>query len=129
MNHHRASTFGFAASVAAATLAAVLMSGNALAETPTAAGPAFVGSLDRAEVRADLLRNRAQLTSYGIEWSLQQGETPHTMSGLTRAQARADYIAARDEVRAMNSEAGGSPQALHAQPRRAATTVAATVER
>jgi hypothetical protein len=129
MNQRLASILGFVGSVAAAALAAAVMSGNALAETPTAAQPAFVGSLTRADVRAELLRNRAQITSYGIEWSLQQREVLQPMGGLTRAQVRADYIDAREEVRAMNSEAGGSHRGAPGQPHRTTAVVAATAER
>jgi hypothetical protein len=114
MNHRIASTLAFTGSVAAATVAAALMSGNALAETPTIDDTKFVSSRSRAEVRDEVLA--AHLSSAGGEWSGQQ-TAPFMSNGLTRAQARSDYIAARDEVMARNSEGGGSVRSAVAPSR------------
>jgi hypothetical protein len=53
------------------------------------------------------MQDRAQITSYASEFRLEQGEPPMP-SGYTTAQARAAYLASRDEVRAMNAEDSGS---------------------
>ena len=101
------STLAFLGTVAAATVAAALMSGNALAEGPIDDIRPATGALSRAEAKAEFMAQRHQLTSYASEWKLQQQDL-QPASGTTRAQARADYIAARDEVRAMNSEGGSA---------------------
>jgi hypothetical protein len=106
MNHRFTSTFAYVGSVALATLAAALMSGQARAEGPIEVLPPFIGSLTRAEVRADLMKHRARATSFASEWSSQQNQAVSAMSGYTREQARSDFIAAREQVRAMTAEAG-----------------------
>jgi hypothetical protein len=109
MNQRIASIAAYIGSVAVATLAAAIMSGNAFAESPLDDSKApFVSARSRAEVKAELAGDRQDITSYASEWVLQQGESPAFASGYTRAQARADYIAARDQVHAMTAEDGGS---------------------
>jgi hypothetical protein len=105
-----ASTLAYVGSVAAATLAAALMSGNALAETPTIDTTSFVSRRSRAEVQAEVLGARDQVSAAGTEWALQQNEGQPLMAGLSRSQVTAEYIAARDQVRAMNAEDSGSSQ-------------------
>ena len=124
MNQRIASFLGFAGSVVAATLAAGLMADKALAEGPIEQPAPFVGTLTRAEVRAEVMRDRAQLTSYVNEFALYLGSFRPT-SDYTPAQARAEYIAARDEVRVMNSEAGSTGYAMTARAARPATTLIA----
>ena len=46
------------------------------------------GTLSRAEVRAQVMQDRAQLSSAGIEGRLQQQAGLHPDSGYTREQAR-----------------------------------------
>ncbi|HEX7890673.1 MAG TPA: hypothetical protein VF522_15030 [Ramlibacter sp.] len=128
MNQRIASFLGFAGTVAAASVAAALMTGNALAEGPIEVQKPFVGTLTRAEVRAEVMRDRAQLTSYVNEFALYLGSFRPT-SDYTPAQARAEYIAARDEVRVMNSEAGSSGHATMARAARPASTLIAAGER
>lgn len=101
------STLAFVGTAAAATLAAALMSGNALAEGPIGDIRPATGALSRDQAKAELMAHRHELTSYASEWKLQQQDVQQA-SGTTRAQARADYIAARDQVRAMNSEGGSA---------------------
>lgn len=108
MNQRLASILAFGSTVAASLLAAGLMTGSAWAEGPIGDNTAFVGSRTRAEVQAELMANRHLLTSAASEYALQQGEPRGPANGYTAAQARAEYIASRDEVRAMNSEHGGS---------------------
>ena len=124
MNQRIASALAFACSVAAATLAATAMSTSAWADDITIDPTPFVSQRSRAEVRAEVLANRDKLSSAGNEWVAQQS-APLTSSGLTRAQARADYIAAREEVMARNSEGGGSATMAAAPARRPMPTMAA----
>jgi hypothetical protein len=119
-----ASTLAYAATVAAATLAATLMSGNALAETPTIDTTPFISTRSRAEVQAEVLRARDQVSAAGTEWALQQNERRPLMAGLSRSQVTAEYVAARDQVRAMTAEDSGSSQLAHARVRSADTMIA-----
>ena len=64
------------------------------------------------------------VTSAASEWALQRNEPRQMSSGYTRAQARADYIAAREEVRAMTAEYGGSGHFAYAPSRATGTVVA-----
>lgn len=68
----------------------------------------FAGTRSRADVQAETLSQPAALTSAASEWTLQANLPQERMSTITRAQASADYIASRDQVRAMNSEDSGS---------------------
>ena len=61
------------------------------------------GSAQRAVIKAEALKR-----SPTDEWSLQRNYVQMPESGLTAAKAKADYAAARDEVRALNAEDGGS---------------------
>lgn len=128
MNRHLASALTFAGTVAAATLAAAVMTGNALAEGPIEGATPFVGTLSRADVRADLMSDRSQVSDSRGELATVHAGAPKQMtSDYTRAQAQADYIAARDEVRAMTAEDGGSSHIARASARAfgAADTVVA----
>ena len=125
MNHRIASALAFGCSVAAATLAATAMSSNAWADDITIDTTPFVSQRSRAEVRAEVLANRAKLSSAANEWIAQQS-APLPTSGLTRAQAQADYIAAREEVMARNSEGGGSALSGGMPAVRVLPTMAAT---
>jgi hypothetical protein len=112
MDHRITSSFGFIGSVAAAALAAAVMSGNARAEGPIEHIYPTTGQLTRAEVQAQV--DRGQLSSYASEYALQQDTRLQGLSGYTREQARADYIASRDEVHAMNAEDSGSQRVSRA---------------
>ena len=108
MNHRLSSIVTFGTTLAAAVLGAALMTGSARAEGPIGDNSSFTSSRTRAEVKAELMRDRHQVTSAGSEWAMQRGEPLQAANGYTRAQAQAEYIAARDEVRAMTSDDGGS---------------------
>lgn len=129
MDQRITSSFGFIGSVAAAALAAAVMTGNARAEGPIEQIPPITGMLTRAEVKADLMAHRNQVTSYASEFALQQDVHPQVPSGYTRAEARADYIAAREEVRAMTAEDSGSQRIARAPVRTGSTAVAASQQR
>lgn len=120
MNRHLASALTFTGTVAAATLAAAVMTGNALAEGPIEGSRPFAGTLSRADVRAELMGDRSQVSDARGELATVHASAPRQMtSDYTRAQARADYIAARDEVRAMTAEDGGSSHIARASARAA----------
>ncbi|HZN48074.1 MAG TPA: hypothetical protein VFB71_10640 [Ramlibacter sp.] len=128
MNQRFASTLSFAGTVLAATLAAAVMSGQARAEGPIGQDRPFVGTLSRAQVQAELMKNRGELSSYASEWALQQTAMPQPTSAYTRADARAEYLAAREQVRAMTAEHSGSGHFAHAPASIPATTVASGSE-
>ena len=129
MNQRIASTLGYIGSVAAAVLAATLMSGNALAEGPIEVLPPFAGSLSRSEVQAQVMNDRGEVTSYASEWNQQQDRSLPRMSGYTRQQARADFIAARDQVHAMTAEDSGSSYVAQMPLPTPTTTVAGSTQR
>lgn len=124
MNHHLASALTFAGTVAAATLAAAVMTGNALAEGPIESSAPFTSTLSRADVQGDLMSQRSQVTDARGELAMAATAPQQITSAYTRAQARDEYIAARDEVRAMTAEDGGSSYISRAAARTANTMVA-----
>jgi hypothetical protein len=79
--------------------------GSAFAETPTVVNEQFVSSKTRAEVQADL----AAYKKSGVNpWSTQYNPLRSFQSATTRAAVTAEYIASRDEVKALNGEDSGS---------------------
>jgi hypothetical protein len=112
MNQRIASALAFASSAAAAALAAVAMTGTAQAESPTIDTTKFVSDRSRMEVRDET--RAAKLSAAGGEWSGQKSSFQPS-SSLTRAQVRAEYIGAREEVLARNSE-GGQTSFMAAAP-------------
>ena len=119
-----ASTLAYAGTVTAATLAATLMSGIALAESPTIDTTPFVSTRSRGEVQAEVLRARDQVSAAASEWAMQQNEQQSLMAGLSRAQVIAEYIAARDQVHAMNAEDSGSSLFAQSRVHATGTTIA-----
>jgi hypothetical protein len=113
MHQRTTSTLTFIGTIAAAAVAATLMTGIAHAEGPIEDFRPATGALSREQVKAEVMMNRHLLTSYGSEWMQQQHAMTQPMSGYSRAQATADYIAAREEVRAMNAEDSGSGYLAH----------------
>src|SRR5512133_1601471 len=91
-----------AAGVAAIAAAAAITSGKAYADDITIDDSPFVSTTSRAEVRAQLM-NRGSIT----EWTMQFNDS-RVKTDYARGQARAEYLAARDEVRALNGEDSGS---------------------
>ena len=128
MQQRITSTFGFIGSVVAAALAAAVMTGSARAEGPIEQTKPFVGSLSRAEVQAQVTGDRRAVTSYASEYALQHEAPASGLSGYTREQARAAFIASREEVRAMTAEDGGSSHIARMQVRTAPIAVAAVSE-
>lgn len=128
MNHRTTSILSFGATLAAAVLSAAAMTGSARAEGPLEQARPFTGTLSRAEVQANLMQGRDQVTSFANEWTSQRGETL-AGSGYTRAQAQADYIAAREEVRSLNAEHGGGGYFAYRAARPADTLYAREMQR
>ncbi len=98
------------ASTAAAALAlatASLGSANAYADDITIDPTPFVSTRTRAEVQAELMGQAEVLRGESSEWAMQQNAAGQH-SSYTSAQAKADYIAARREVNALNAEDSGS---------------------
>ncbi len=94
--------------VAAFALAAAsLGSGNAYADDITIDPTPFVSSRTRAEVRAEIMGQAEVLRGESAEWAMQQNAVVGP-STLTSGQAKAEYIAARREVNALNGEDSGS---------------------
>lgn len=107
MNRRISSAIGFSSSVLVATLAATVMTSNALADDITIDNTPFVSSKTRGEVQAELFAQR-DLLSGSDEWTSQHNMPQQYASGYTRDQARSDYIASRELVHAMNGEDSGS---------------------
>jgi hypothetical protein len=74
MTSRIASALAFTGTAAAALMAATVMTTQAHAETPYIAdnSQAFHSTRSRAEVKAEVLRDRKQLSSAGYEWAMQQ---------------------------------------------------------
>ena len=108
MNHRIASAITFSSTVAVATIAAAFLSSNAYADDITIDTTPFVSTKSRAEVSAEVMSNRDQITAAGGEWAGQQNEQRPFQSAYTAEQVRSEYKAARNEVRMMNGEDSGS---------------------
>jgi hypothetical protein len=84
---------------------AATFAGNALAETPTVVKEDFVSTKSRAEVQAEL----AAYKKAGVNpWSMQYNPLRSFQSATTREAVVADYLASRNEVKALSGEDSGS---------------------
>ena len=108
MNRKLATTLSITSTAAALFAVAAIASGNAYADDITVDTTPFVSSKTRAEVRAEVMGQSEQLRIASSEYSMQLNHAPQVSSGYTRAQATAEYIAARDQVKALNAEDSGS---------------------
>jgi hypothetical protein len=103
----------------ASAILIVAAAGSAFAETPTVVKDNFVSTRSRAEVQAELLAFKQS----GVNpWAMSYNQLAGFRSNLTRQQVVADYLAARDEVAAVNSEDSGSAYFAQALPHRTTTT-------
>ncbi len=91
-----------AVGAAAIAAAAAITSGNAFADDITVENSPFVSTKTRAEVQAELMR-KGSIT----EWTMQFNDSRFN-SSYSSAQARAEFLAAREEVHALNGEDSGS---------------------
>jgi predicted nucleic acid-binding protein len=108
MNRKLASTLSIASTAAAIFAAAAMASGSAYADDITIDTTPFVSTRTRAEVRAEVKGQAEQLRIASSEFGTHSQPAPTTASGYTRAQAKAEYITARDQVHALNAEDSGS---------------------
>jgi hypothetical protein len=108
MNRNFASSLTITSTAAAALVLAALASGNAYADDITIDTTPFVSSRTRAEVQAEVIGQSESLRLANSEWSMQSNHAALPQSSYTRAQAKADFIAARREVNALNAEDSGS---------------------
>jgi len=89
--------------IASALLFAVAAS--AFAETPTVVTEPFVSTKSRAEVQAEL----SAYKHAGVNpWSISYNQLAGFKSNLSRDEVVAAYLAARNEVAAINGEDSGS---------------------
>jgi hypothetical protein len=108
MNRDLASSLALAAAAAAAVVAATtIVANDARADDITLDKSPYANSVDKAQVKSDLQR-RSEARLYGPDQDAHYNEVRRVQSGYTSAQARADYIAARDEVQALDGEDSGS---------------------
>jgi len=122
MNRKLASALSITTTAAAVFAVAAIASGNAYADDITVDNTPFVSSRTRADVRAEVMGQSELLRNASSEWSMQLNQAPQSTSGYTRAQATAEYIAARKQVQALNGEDSGSSY-LAALPRSMAASV------
>jgi len=126
MNRNLASTLALATTAAAAFALAALASGNAYADDITIDNTPFVSSRTRAEVQAEVMGQGEALRLAHSDWATQSNQLLH--SDFTRAQAKAEYIASRREVNALNAEDSGSSY-FAMQPRRVHHNIVAGTDR
>lgn len=120
MNPQLQAALGFALAAAAAML--VIAPQHARADDPTIDSTPFVGTLSRAEVRADYMKHPAD-HDYD-EWNIQHNDREPFKSTLTSQEARASYLRSRDEVRQLTAEDSGSSY-FKRTPRNPATMMGA----
>jgi hypothetical protein len=118
MTRNLASALTIASTAAAAFAFAAIASSNAYADDITIDNTPFVSTKTRAEVQAEVMGQAEQLRIANSEWSTQSDHASLNHSDLTRAQAKADYVAARREVNAFNGEDSGSSYLASLQRRR-----------
>lgn len=105
--------FKIATSVLIAAAAA-----SAFAETPTVVNEPFVSTKSRAEVQAELFAYKQA----GVNpWSMSYNQLAGFKSTTSREQVVAQYVAARNEVAAINSEDSGSAYLAQAFAQRTRT--------
>ena len=108
MNRYYSSILVLAGTTAAAAALMAVGASQAYAETPTIDTTPFVSTRTRAEVKTEVLGQRQLLSAAGGEWALQSNQAARFQSAYTSGEAKSQYIAARDEVRAMTAEDSGS---------------------
>jgi hypothetical protein len=124
MNRNLASVLTVSATAAALFAVAAIASGNAYADDITIDSTPFVSSRTRAEVQAEVMGQSEALRLASSEWSMQSNQGPRATSEFTRAQATAEYVAARGQVNALNGEDSGSIYLSTLPRRRDGVTIA-----
>lgn len=119
MNRHIAAYLGLNTAALAFAAATAMAPGIAHADDITLETMPAVLSAPRAVIKAQALQR-----SPVDEWTLQQNRASKLESALTAEQAKAQYAAARDEVRALTAEDSGSTY-FWKMPRRATSVMGA----
>lgn len=101
------------AKLALSSLVFAAFAGNALAESPVYANEAFTGAKTVAQVRAELDAFQRSGVNPSSTW---YNPLKYFRSATTREAVTAEYLASREEVRALSGEDSGS--AWLAQSRR-----------
>lgn len=97
--------------------------GAAFAEGPIQSNDVFAGGKTRAEVQAEL----AAYKQAGVNpWSTSYNPLKGFRSAVTRDAVVADYVASRDEVRALTGEDSGSAYLAEGRTDAAPATLAGT---
>jgi hypothetical protein len=110
--------------IASAVLLTAVASSVFADELPALATDSFVSTKSRAEVRAELFDYKKA----GVDpWSTWYDQLAGFKSSTSRQEVVAEYLAARDEVAAVNSEDSGSAYLtqVFAQRNRTATPILA----
>ena len=97
MNHRIASAITFTGTVAFATIAAAFLSSNAYADDPTIDTTVFVSTKSRAEVRAEVMSQRDQITAS----RRRMGGAAKRAASLSRAPTRPSRSGPNTRPRAM----------------------------
>jgi hypothetical protein len=93
------------AKLALSAVVLAAFAGSALADDPTVVDDHFVSSKTRAEVNAELAAYKAA----GVNpWATEYQPLKYFHSDTSRAAVVADYLASRNEVRALTGEDSGS---------------------
>jgi len=108
MTRNTASALGFATTIAVAAAATAFISSSALAESIAEYTTPFASTLTRSEVQAEFTGRAEVLRAASSEWATQYNEPVALKSAETRANARAEYRSARQEVLAVTAEDSGS---------------------
>jgi len=98
--------------------------GAAFADVTIAPNDTFVSSKTRAEVNAD----RVAFKKAGVDpWSRTYNPLKYFRSATTREAVTADYVASRDQTRALTGEDSGSAYLAHLRaPAKVSTNLAGT---
>ena len=128
MNRHFASALTFATAIAAVACAVAIASSNAYAQGEILQATPFVSTRSRADVKAELMGATGVSAASSSDWAMQHN-VPQRTSGTTSQEARARYMAAREEVRAMTSEDSGSSYLVRQRTRDSGGTMTAGTAR
>ena len=132
MNRKLATTLSIVSTAAAAFAFGAMATGNVyaydVAGDITIDPVPFVSTRTRAEVQSEVMGQAEALRVASSEWSTQLNGAALPQSGVTRMQVTNEYIAARQEVNALNGEDSGSSY-LASLPRRSSGLVVAGSER
>ena len=102
---------------------AATFAGNALAETPTVVNENFVSIISPSEGHAELAASKRRVVK---TWSMSYTPLRRFQSATTREAVVAEYLASRNEVKALNGEDSGSAYLAQTRTIGATSTLAGT---